>query len=209
MNKKKEDDVLPDKNIRKKIRETTVAKCHKFLSDKIQKVVFEKGSVKVAIFSHPQNQRMANLLDPELKLYSDYDLSTYDIKISVDVVPAYAACPDGTIFDLVIDHHKDPPNSSFKGLYLNLRAGSVCATVYQLIKQHGVVFEEDNDIDSKTATALLVGIITDTDYQTSDDTTEFEHIAYSELFNFRNSNALKQITKYKHPREWVQARELD
>ena len=243
MNKKKEDDVLPDKNIRKKIRETTVAKCHKFLSDKIQKVVFEKGSVKVAIFSHPyadpdaiggqmglswmlkkaydnididcfydgfishpQNQRMANLLDPELKLYSDYDLSTYDIKISVDVVPAYAACPDGTIFDLVIDHHKDPPNSSFKGLYLNLRAGSVCATVYQLIKQHGVVFEEDNDIDSKTATALLVGIITDTDYQTSDDTTEFEHIAYSELFNFRNSNALKQITKYKHPREWVQAR---
>lgn len=225
------------------MRETTVSKCHKFLNDKIHKINCEKGTVKIAIFSHPspdpdaigsqmglswmlkkaydnvevdcfydgcishpQNQRMINLLDPDLKLYSDCVIEHYDLRISVDTIPSHAACPPETNFDLVIDHHKDAPNGSFKGLYLNLRAGSACSTVYQLIKQHGISFEEDNDNDSKVATALLVGIITDTEYQTSDDTTDIEHEAYRELFEHRNSTALKQITRYKQPREWVEAR---
>jgi nanoRNase/pAp phosphatase (c-di-AMP/oligoRNAs hydrolase) len=227
----------------RKIKETTVSRCQKFLNDKIQKATCEKGLARIAIFthpspdpdavgsqmalawmlrkayenievdcfydgciSHPQNQRMVNLLDPDLKLCSDCHVEQYDIKISVDVIPSHAFCPSNTSFDLVIDHHKEPPNGTFKGLYLNLKAGSACATVYQLIKQHGIVFEEDNDNDSKVATALLVGIITDTDYQTSDDTTEIEHRTYAEIFNFRNPTALKQITKYKQPRDWVQAK---
>jgi nanoRNase/pAp phosphatase (c-di-AMP/oligoRNAs hydrolase) len=234
---KKEEDVVH------KIRETTISKCHKFINDKIQKVLSEKGIVRIAIFthpspdpdaigsqmglswmlkksyenvevdcfydgciSHPQNQRMINLLDPELKLCSDCSIENYDLKISVDVIPSHASCPIGTVFDLVIDHHKDPPNGDFNGLYLNLKAGSACSTVHQLIKQHGLSFEEDNNNDSKVATALLVGIITDTDYQTSDDTTEYEHKAYAEIFNYRNAVALRQITKYKQPRDWVQAR---
>lgn len=156
--------------------------------------------------SHPQNQRMVNLLDPELKLSSECQIEDYDICVCVDTIPAHSVCPENAQFDLVVDHHKEVPNGGFKGLYLNLKAGSCCATIYQLINQHEILFEEDNDVDSKVATALLVGIITDTDYQTSDDTTELDHLAYAELFEFRNSSALKQITKYKHPREWVQAR---
>lgn len=155
--------------------------------------------------SHPQNQRLCNLLDPDLKLCQDCIISEYDINICVDTIPAHACCPDKILFDLVIDHHKDGPNGSFKGAYLNLKAGS-CLTIYQLIKFYGLQFEEDNDNDSKVATALLVGIITDTEYQTSDDTTDFEHTTYRELFDYRNSSALKQITRYKQPREWVQAR---
>jgi nanoRNase/pAp phosphatase (c-di-AMP/oligoRNAs hydrolase) len=109
-------------------------------------------------------------------------------------------------YDLCIDHHKEVPNGGFKGLFLNLKAGSCCATIYELIKQHGVSFEEDNELDSKVATALMVGIITDTEFQTSDDTTDYEHEAYRQLFEFRNANALKQIIRYKQPKEWVQAR---
>lgn len=156
--------------------------------------------------SHPQNQRMCNLLDPELKLYTDCQPDEYDLRVSVDTVPAHASCPDDTTFDLVIDHHREIPNGGFKGLFLNLKGGSCCATIYQLIKAHGLVFEEDNDADSKVATALLVGIITDTEYQTSDDTTDLEHEAYRELFEYRNPAYLKEITRYKQPREWVQAR---
>lgn len=156
--------------------------------------------------SHPQNQRMCNLLDPELKLVSDCEINTYDICISVDSVPAHSVCPDSTNFDLVVDHHKEIPNGGFKGFFLNLKAGSCCSTIYQLIKAHDLQFEEDNDLDGKVATALLVGIITDTEYQTSDDTTDIEHEAYRELFDYRNSTALKQITRYKQPREWVEAR---
>lgn len=156
--------------------------------------------------SHPQNQRMCNLLDPELKLCTDCNPDVFDLRIVVDTVPAHSYCPEHTYFDLVIDHHKEIPNGGFKGLFLNLKAGSCCATVYELIKAHDVQFEEDNDADSKVATAILVGIITDTEYQTSDDTTDLEHEAYRDLFEFRNSAALKQITRYKQPREWVQAR---
>src|SRR5690606_13688664 len=91
--------------------------------------------------SHPQNQRMCNLLDPELQVVSECDPSPYAMRICVDTVPAHAACPEGTDFDLVIDHHKEIPNGGFKGLFLNLKAGSCCATVYQLIKQHALQFE--------------------------------------------------------------------
>lgn len=156
--------------------------------------------------SHPQNQRMVNLLDPELKIIEDCDLISYDICIAVDTIPSHSVCPEKTIFNFVIDHHKETPNNGFKGFFLNVKAGSCCSTIYRLIKEFGASFEEDNALDSKVATALLIGIITDTEYQTSDDTTELDHEAYAELFNFRNSLALKQITKYKHPKEWVQAR---
>lgn len=156
--------------------------------------------------SHPQNQRMCNLLDPELHINTSCKPDEYALRACVDTVPAHAATAGPVDFDLCIDHHKEVPNGGFKGLFLNLRAGSCCATVYQLIKAHGLTFEEDNDLDSKVATALMVGIITDTEFQTSDDTTEYEHDAYRELFEFRNSTALKQIIRYKHPKEWVQAR---
>lgn len=159
--------------------------------------------------SHPQNQRMCNLLDPEMALVEACDPSQYAYKILVDTIPCHACLPEGVQacdIDLVIDHHKEVPNGGFKGLYLNLKAGSCCATVYQLIREFDVVFEDNNERDSKVATAMMVGIVTDTEYQTSDDTTLYEHEAYKDLFDFRNPAALKQITRYKHPKEWVQAR---
>lgn len=242
--KKEEEESKPTfKDKKRKIREVTVNRCYKFLSDKISKTTSEKGSAKIAIFthpspdpdaigsfmglswmfkkinenvevdcyydgviSHPQNQRFVNLLDPDLKLLTDYVSDSYDLIIAVDTIPSHTSCPEGVLFDLVIDHHKEQPDNKFKGFYLNLKTGSVCAVVYNLIKQGGFSFEEDNDIDSKVATSLLVGIVTDTEYQTSDDTTALDHKAYAELFEFRNSVALKQITKYKQPREWVEAR---
>lgn len=157
--------------------------------------------------SHPQNQRIFNLLDPEVQPLSCYS-GEYSLRAVLDTVPNHAAIPShvSVDFDLVVDHHKEVPNGGFKGIFLNLRAGSCCATVYQLIRQHGLQFEEDNDRDSKVATAMLAGIITDTEFQTSDDTTDYEHLAYRELFEFRNSPALKQIIRFKHPKEWVQAR---
>lgn len=159
--------------------------------------------------SHPQNQRMCNLLDPEMHFVNTCDIGQYAYKIVVDTIPCHACLPEGVSpadIDLVVDHHKEVPNGGFKGIYMNLKAGSCCATVYQLIKEYDVAFEDDNERDSKVATAMMIGIITDTEYQTSDDTTPYEHEAYKGLFDFRSSTALKQITRYKHPKEWVQAR---
>src|SRR3989344_8962788 len=75
--------------------------------------------------SHPQNMAMNNLLDPELKRVEEYDEKNFDLRILVDTIPSHAALGKHEVdFDVVIDHHKEAPNGGFKGLYLNLKAGS-------------------------------------------------------------------------------------
>ncbi len=62
------------------------------------------------------------------------------------------------------------------------------------------------DRDCKIATAMMVGITTDTENMLSDDSTEYEFKAYSDLFEYRDSTALKQIVNYKRPKSWVDAK---
>src|ERR1019366_7852576 len=157
--------------------------------------------------SHPQNMALNNLLDPELKSIEEYNPELYDLRILVDTVPSHGGF--GTFqadIDIDIDHHKEIPNGGFKGLFINLKAGSCAATVYHIIKQHNIKFDDNSDRDTKVATAILVGIATDTDHMLSDDTTEYEFEAYRELFEFRNSDALKKIINYKRPKSWIDAR---
>jgi nanoRNase/pAp phosphatase (c-di-AMP/oligoRNAs hydrolase) len=67
-------------------------------------------------------------------------------------------------------------------------------------------FSDDNDTDSRVATALLVGIATDTENLMSDDTTEYEFRAWSQLFPFRDSIAMKQIVNFERPKTWIEMR---
>lgn len=156
--------------------------------------------------SHPQNLRFQNLLLPTVRPVNEYRPTDYALNVTVDTIPIHTVCPKETDFGLVIDHHAEIPNGTFRGYCLNLRAGSCSATVYQMIRCRKLKFDEDNDADSKVATGLMIGIATDTENLTSDDTTEYEHQAYRELFEYRNPAALRQILKYKIPREWIEAR---
>jgi nanoRNase/pAp phosphatase (c-di-AMP/oligoRNAs hydrolase) len=156
--------------------------------------------------SHPQNVAVVNLLDPELKHLEEFN-NNYALRALVDTVPSHAAVGKHEVdFDLVFDHHKETPNGSFRGLFINMKAGSCCATVYQMIKQRGLSFQQGNDRDSKIATAMMVGIATDTENLLSDDTTEFEFEAYWKLFPFRDPDALKKIVNYKRPKSWIDAK---
>lgn len=158
--------------------------------------------------SHPQNLALVNLLDPGLKPVEEYDPKDYDLKILVDTIPSYAGKGNHAInFDIVIDHHKETPNGGFDGFFLNLRAGSCCGTIFHLIKEFNKFnFELNNEYDAKVATAMLVGIMTDTENLMSDDTTTYEDKARQELFPFRDPLALKQIINYQKPRFWVETR---
>lgn len=49
-------------------------------------------------------------------------------------------------------------------------------------------------------------MVTDTEYLLSDDTTELEFQAYTELFPIRDSDALKQIVFFKRPQFWIHAK---
>jgi len=165
----------------------------------IESDIFYDGKI-----SHPQNRSMVNLLGVRLDPIESLCPDNYQMFMLCDTVPANAGTGLHNIsFDVVFDHHREVPNGGFKGLFFNIKAGSCCGTMYSLIEESGLTFQDDNDSDSKVATALMVGIVTDTDHLMSDDTTEYEFKAWSDLFEFRDSSALKHIINYQRPKLWV------
>lgn len=154
--------------------------------------------------AHPQNGAICNLLDPQLIPVQEYEPENYCLNILLDTVPANAGIGDKKVdFDIVVDHHKEIPNGTFKGLFINLRAGSCCATVLQLFDLSNRFFEHDVDHDRKVATAMIAGIVTDTENMLSDDTTSYEFEAFSRLFEFRDQLSLKDIVSFKRPKFWI------
>lgn len=157
--------------------------------------------------SHPQNGVMLNLLNLGLKrVDEEYKPELYGLRILVDTIPENAGVNGfNVVFDAVIDHHRDMP-LNYNGILIHKKVGSCAAILYDMMK-HFVPQEdwldEDNDGDQKIATALISGIVTDTEYLMSDDCTEMEFKAFSELFPYRNSNFLKQIVFFKRPKLWI------
>jgi nanoRNase/pAp phosphatase (c-di-AMP/oligoRNAs hydrolase) len=167
----------------------------------IESDLFYSGEI-----SHPQNGVFLNLVNPNLKKIEEFNFNDYEIKVLVDSIPENAGLNDKEIvFDVVIDHHRDLP-SSFEGVLIHKKVGSCASIIYDMMK-HFVKEEdwldEDVDSDQKLATALIAGIITDTEYMMSDDSTEYEFKAFSELFPYRDSNFLKQIIFFKRPKIWI------
>jgi nanoRNase/pAp phosphatase (c-di-AMP/oligoRNAs hydrolase) len=165
----------------------------------IESELFYTGEI-----AHPQNQAMVNLLDPGMLRCEHFGETPYDLKILVDTVPNHAGTDDKeVVFDLVIDHHKETVDADFKGLFINLRAGSACGTVYALISKLKLSFEADNENDSRVSTALMVGISTDTENLMSADSTDYEFDAWSNLFQYKNPAALSKIVNWERPKLWV------
>jgi nanoRNase/pAp phosphatase (c-di-AMP/oligoRNAs hydrolase) len=158
--------------------------------------------------SHPQNGVMLNLLNPDslTRIDDRSNFDDYGLKILVDTIPENAGTNDKKIeFDIVIDHHRETP-SNFDGVLVHKKVGACASIVYDIMSKlidpdHWL--DQDNDSDQKLATALIAAIVTDTEYLMSDDSTEFEFTAFSELFPYRNSNYLKQIVFFKRPKFWI------
>lgn len=157
--------------------------------------------------SHPQNGVLLNLLNTDLQRVDEsYNSTNYGLRILVDTIPENAGSNGKQIdFDIVIDHHRELP-SNFCGLVIHKKVGACASIVYDMMKhlvQQEEWLDEDSDSDQKLATALIAGIVTDTEYMMSDDSTELEFKAFSELFPYRNSNFLKQIVFFKRPKLWI------
>jgi len=169
----------------------------------IESNLFYHGEV-----SHPQNNAMINLLDPQLhRVNSDYDPKDYSLRILCDTVPKNAGVGDKKVeFDIVIDHHKEAYVNGYKGLMIHVKTGSCSSIIYQLMNhfcRDKNWLDKDVDQDVKVATALIAGIYTDTENMMSDDSTELEFNAFQDLFQYRHSNFLKQIVFFKRPKSWV------
>lgn len=154
--------------------------------------------------SHPQNKALVNLLDPGLRNASEYKAEDYDLNVLVDTIPSYAATAGKEIdFNLIIDHHKDAPDSSYHGIYVNLKAGSCCGTIFEIIRLLDLSFESNQENDQRVATAMTIGIATDTETMVSPDTTRYETSVWSELLEHRNQQILQKVINYEIPTSWV------
>lgn len=157
--------------------------------------------------SHPQNNSMVNLLSPNLKKIEDQNFDDYALRILVDTVPENAGVNGKEVkFDVVIDHHRELPKN-FEGLLIHKKTGSCSSIVCELMKE--LISDEefmDGEIDSdtKVATALVAGIMTDTHYMLSDDCTETDRHAFNDLFEHRNSSFLNQIVFFKRRKFWIE-----
>ncbi len=157
--------------------------------------------------SHPQNGVMMNVLDVGLKRISEDYKPEHGLHILVDTIPENAGIGKHAEikFDVVVDHHKDMPQN-FNGIMIHRKCGACASIVFDIMKALVPTadwMDKDIDGDVKVATGLLAGIMTDTESMTSDDTTELEFKAFSELFPFRDSDYLKQIVYFKRPKFWV------
>lgn len=168
----------------------------------IESHLFYHGEV-----SHPQNSAIVNLLDPQLKRANEeYVEEKYSCKILLDTIPINAGTGDHKVeFDCVIDHHKDVPNGGYSGLVIHMKTGSCCSIVFKMMQilMKDSWFDDGSDADRKVATAMLAGIVTDTDWMTSDDTTELESETYSGLLEFRAPKTLRDIVFFKRSKFWV------
>jgi nanoRNase/pAp phosphatase (c-di-AMP/oligoRNAs hydrolase) len=153
--------------------------------------------------SHPQNLTMEKLLSPKLIPIEECNPADYDMRFLVDTIPSNAGRKD-IQFDAVIDHHVEMPVVNGDNyLFINLHTGSCCGTIYNLITQYGISFEEDVDYDQQVATAMMVGIYTDTCGLLGDRRTKLDGDAFNELFDYRDPEALKEIAKFKRPKSWI------
>jgi len=159
--------------------------------------------------SHPQNSAMTNLLDPNLIKTEEYKAEKYSLNILVDTVPHNAGTGGKEVeWDLVIDHHKDININGCKAQFIHVKTGSCAAIVYSIMEElagnEPYWLDEDNDYDCRVATALIAGIVTDTEYMMSSDSTELEFDAFKNLFPFRSANHLRDIVFFKRPKAWIE-----
>jgi len=148
--------------------------------------IFYRGEI-----SHPQNKKMVNILDLNLKPYDEVNLDNYRFKISVDATEKNCPAPK---IDVVIDHHRI---SSEASMQIIEPIGAAATLICEIIRELEISFEDE--IDQDVATALLMGIRIDTGELISENTTDRDFDAVKFLSDFVNRKKMGSIIDYPIP----------
>jgi len=158
--------------------------------------------------SHPQNKTMVNVLNVALTNMSEIeDISkAFDAFIVVDTIPERCFGKDVKDYNciLTLDHHR--VESKFSKITDIRAVGSTSSMVWDYLQASKVEFEEKNDQDAIIATALLVGIKTDTSDLVSENVTNLDFQASQNLMGFVNRTSLSAIIDYPIPPYYFELR---
>lgn len=149
--------------------------------------IYHSGEV-----SHTQNITMNNILHIPLNYVSD---TIEGINICVDCTPKNS-CVDEAMF--IIDHHENNPKAKY---IINHPNNGSCATiVWNIIKK----YIDDMNEYKALATALLIGIRTDTKDMTIENISSDDFLAWQELYQYAEIEKVQKIVNYDKPRYYYE-----
>jgi nanoRNase/pAp phosphatase (c-di-AMP/oligoRNAs hydrolase) len=155
--------------------------------------------------SHVQNKTMVNVLNiPLIKMDEVEDIKAFDIYCTVDCTPERSFPKDSPDCLITIDHHKDDTK---KSEIIDIRSvGSTSSIIWEYMSELGIELDEGEDEDSVLATALVLGIRTDTQNLVSENTTDLEYRATQSLMPIVNKQHLTSIEDYPIPSYFFELR---
>lgn len=161
----------------------------------IDSEVYYRGDI-----SHPQNKTLVNVLSISgwTKLA---DNEKIDDDLPVFVVDGTEQNSCATKPFMVIDHHKN--KSQAKHQIVSHEFGACSTIVWELFKSIFLTPESDGiDLDESANifTTLLLGIRTDTNDLTSENMIKNDFVAYQELLELSDKEALQKVMNYPFPR---------
>lgn len=154
--------------------------------------IFHFGEV-----SHPQNKSLKNILHIALEDGNDFDTKSVSavIVIDTDLEGSGFKSVNLTEVDVRLDHHAMDRSNGAK--LADVRPiGATCSIVWDYLQAFEVSLEEYSD----EATAMVIGIKTDTMDFTSANTSELDMEAFRGLLPFVNKTSLAKVTKYPLPK---------
>lgn len=148
--------------------------------------------------SHPQNKTMVNVLNINLVRLSDIENfdEEFEHVIVVDSIPE-RCLPGESMCLATIDHHRSETKRS--KLSDIRQVGATSSVIWEYLIKDGFEFQEGEDKDEILATALIVGIKTDTSNFVGDNVTDLDFDAFKYLLGFANRRHLSAIDNYPIP----------
>jgi nanoRNase/pAp phosphatase (c-di-AMP/oligoRNAs hydrolase) len=153
--------------------------------------IFHLGEV-----SHPQNKSMKNILKIQLHNGSDFKYEDFSAVVVLDTDLEGTGLNKNDIkADVRLDHHEMDRNNGASLSDVRM-VGSTSAIVWDYLKEFGIALEDYSDV----ATALVIGIKTDTMDFTSSNTSELDMEAFRALLPLVDKMSLAKVTKYPLPK---------
>jgi nanoRNase/pAp phosphatase (c-di-AMP/oligoRNAs hydrolase) len=162
--------------------------------------------------SHPQNKtmnyvlnlQMTNVEEIEGGLKSKEDCENFaDAFICVDCVPERCSVPAADYL-FVVDHHKsDTKKAKIKDIR---HVGACSSLVWEYMHEIGLELDKSNEEDSNVATALVVGIKTDTADLVTDIVQDLDFEAFKNLIGPMDQRNLAKIINYPIPPYYFELR---
>jgi len=137
----------------------------------------------------PENVALINLLNAELREASEVDLGRdYEWTALVDVAtPANCALPPDKVPTIVIDHHVVPESEIREGSFAAIFPFASTSTIMTCFLRSANIA-----IDSVTATALMMGLLTDTMWLTR-ELTRIDLEVFKYLSSIMDRNLFQRI----------------